>query len=278
MIPLVIIAESKEKVSKIIEASSGRKIVIINNCPEDYSLSLYLKQMERCGFSIIVPSEKVDFEKASAVARDYLKQDCEVIFDSKEINLEELKAPPSPAQTVIKTFPYPFTDEQRNIKGIKLHLGCSNIYLTDFINIDLDSSIADESFDASKLDKYKDNSVSLILASHIIEHFDWRQHERILKEWYRVLMPNCWLIIEAPDVEESFKQFLDEKDDNRRLRENFPQIFGRPDFSTGNIHLSGVWPSYLNKLLSDIGFRQKVMMPPVRNIIERRCLRIDALK
>ena len=35
--------------------------------------------------------------------------------------------------------PYPFTNEQWNAPGIKLHLGCGNIYLNDFVNIDLDN-------------------------------------------------------------------------------------------------------------------------------------------
>ena len=173
--------------------------------------------------------------------------------------------------------PYPFTDEQWNALGIKLHLGCGNIYLNDFINIDLDNPVADENYNAFKL-PYKNNSVSLILASHLIEHFEWRHHVPLLTEWNRVLIPDSWLIIEAPNFEESCRNFLDEKDNTKRITEIFPQIFGRPDFSAGNIHLSGVWPNYLIELFKKTNFSKIATMEPIPNDIKGRCLRIDGKK
>jgi SAM-dependent methyltransferase len=281
--PLIVIAENKENLSKLIDTFMGKRtLIVINNKKDDYSLSLYLRELEVQGIDVFTPSEPVDLNKASnliiSAYKDKGLTSMDVIYDYQHDIAEKLPIPKPSEVVVIKDFPYPFTDEQRNVKGIKLHLGCANIYLNDFINIDMEEPIADENMDASKLKKYKDNSVSLIMASHIIEHFDWRQHENILKEWYRVLMPNCWLIVEAPNLEEAFKNFLDEKDDNNRLYENFPQIFGRPDFSVGNIHQSGVWPSYLKNVLKKVGFKKLVTMPPVRNRIECRCLRIDAQK
>ena len=173
--------------------------------------------------------------------------------------------------------PYPFTKEQWETPGIRLHLGCGNIYLNDFVNIDIDNPAADANYDAFKL-PYKDNSVSLILASHIIEHFKYQDHIPLLMEWHRVLMPGCWLIIEAPNLEEGCKHFLEEKDDHKRLTEIFPQIFGRPDFSVGNIHLSGVWYSYLFNLFRAVRFNEAVPRDPIDNNIKNRCLRVDGRK
>jgi SAM-dependent methyltransferase len=172
--------------------------------------------------------------------------------------------------------PFPFTKEQWDTPGIKLHLGCGSIYLNDFVNVDIDNPTADENFDAFKL-KYKTNSVSLILASHLIEHFKFQDHLPLLTEWHRVLKPNGWLIIEAPNLEESCKDFL-ESNNIKRLTEVFPQIFGRPDFSVGNIHLSGVWPSYLFDLFRAVGFQAAATMAPIANNIQNRCMRIDAQK
>jgi len=172
--------------------------------------------------------------------------------------------------------PFPFTKEQWGSPGIKLHLGCGSIYLNDFVNVDIDNPTADENFDAFKL-KYKDNSVSLILASHLIEHFKYQDHLLLLKEWYRVLKPNCWIIIECPNLEESCKDFLAANTIDRLTRV-FPQIFGRPDFSVGNIHLSGIWPSYLLDLYKAVGFRVAFPNPPIANNIQHRCMRIDAQK
>jgi len=173
--------------------------------------------------------------------------------------------------------PYPFTKEQWEVPGIRLHLGCGNIYLNDFINIDIDNPVADANYDAFKL-PYKNNSVSLILASHIIEHFKFQDHIPLLIEWQRVLIPGHWLIIEAPNLEECCKAFLEEKNDWTRLCENFPQIFGRPDFSVGNIHLSGVWYSYLYDIMKKSRFTEAWSRVPIANNIQNRCLRIDARK
>jgi len=173
--------------------------------------------------------------------------------------------------------PFPFTDEQWNTPGIKIHLGCGNIYLNDFVNIDIDNQTADENYDVFKL-PYKNNSVSLILASHLIEHFKWQDHIPLLTEWHRVLIPGHWLVIEAPNFEESCKNFLEEKDNHKRVTEVFPQIFGRPDFSAGNIHLSGVWHTYLYDILRKTNFVQAMQRSPIKNNIQSRCLRVDARK
>ena len=173
--------------------------------------------------------------------------------------------------------PYPFTKEQLEISGIRLHLGCGNLYLNDFTNIDIDNPVADENYNVFKL-PYKDNSVSLILASHIIEHFKYQDHIPLLIEWNRVLIPGCWLIIEAPNLEVGCKHFLEEKEDYKRLSVIFPQIFGRPDFSVGNIHLSGVWPSYLFNLFRVARFNEAWSRDPINNNIKNRCLRIDGRK
>ena len=173
--------------------------------------------------------------------------------------------------------PYPFIKEQWETSGIKLHLGCGNIYLNDFVNIDIDNPVADANYDVLKL-PYKDNSVSLILASHLIEHFKWQDHIPLLKEWNRVLIPGCWLIIEAPNLEMSCKLFLEETNNLRRVHHNFPQIFGRPDFSASNIHLSGVWHTYLFDILKQTNFSQAVAMPPIQNDISNKCLRVDGRK
>lgn len=173
--------------------------------------------------------------------------------------------------------PYPFTEEQWNISGIKLHLGCGTIYLNDFVNVDIDNPVADANYDAFKL-PYKDNSVSLILASHIIEHFKFQDHVPLLSEWYRVLKPGHWLIIEAPNLEECCKQFLEEKDDRKRIDEHFPQLFGRPDFSISNIHLSGVWHNYLFNLFRNANFNEAIVREPINNNIKTKCLRVDGRK
>jgi predicted SAM-dependent methyltransferase len=58
---------------------------------------------------------------------------------------------------------------------------------------------------------YDDNSVDVVRASHVIEHFPHGQIEAVLKEWVRVLKPGGILRIAVPDFEELAKRYLDGK-------------------------------------------------------------------
>src|SRR4030042_1601975 len=91
---------------------------------------------------------------------------------------------------------------------MKLNIGCGKIYKKYFVNIDVfDKTIADKIMSADDL-KFSSNSIERIEASQLIEHFGLFKSIYVLSEWFRVLKPNGTLIIETPDIEESFKKFL----------------------------------------------------------------------
>lgn len=83
---------------------------------------------------------------------------------------------------------------------LMLNLGCGKDVRDKFINIDL---FSDDPrvvrMDIRKLD-FSDNSVDLILASDVLEHFSHRQTDDILKEWSRVLAPGAEIIIRCPSL------------------------------------------------------------------------------
>jgi predicted SAM-dependent methyltransferase len=57
--------------------------------------------------------------------------------------------------------------------------------------------------DASCLEKISDNSVAVIYASHVLEHFHYSLDNKLihtLSEWYRVLQPEGQLLISVPDL------------------------------------------------------------------------------
>lgn len=83
---------------------------------------------------------------------------------------------------------------------IKLHLGCGKRYLKGFIHVDLaDYKHIDFRCDVRKLTKFKDESVDLIYASHVIEYFDLEEVRIVLKEWRRVLKKGGILRLAVPD-------------------------------------------------------------------------------
>lgn len=88
----------------------------------------------------------------------------------------------------------------------KLHLGCGNIRLKGFCNVDILPTIAvDVVSDISKLTNFKNNSIELIYACHVLEHFSHNDAERVLKRWFEVLKPGGQLRISVPDIDRIVK-------------------------------------------------------------------------
>jgi len=176
-----------------------------------------------------------------------------------------------------KWLPYPFSKEQWNNRGIRLHLGCSMLYLNDFINVDIDNPIADVEADAANLSAFKDNTISLILASHLIEHFNKYDAIKALKEWYRVLKSGGWLVIEAPDIEKCFKLYL-EYDDKEKKDEMLSCIYGLNIYGTFMAHLWGYTGKDICNLLKEVGFSYVEEKEPIQHLGSTHNLRVDARK
>lgn len=97
-----------------------------------------------------------------------------------------------------------------NLPKLKLHLACGEDYKEGYVNSDLyplGTAKVDAIFDA-KIVPYEDNTVDEILASHVIEHFHFKEGIEVLKEWCRVLKPGGKLVVETPDFLESCKAFI----------------------------------------------------------------------
>lgn len=82
---------------------------------------------------------------------------------------------------------------------IKLHIGCGwRNFGNDWVHIDGGDYEHLKYKDITKLE-FKDNSVDLIYASHVISYFDREEILILLKEWKRVLKPSGILRLAVPD-------------------------------------------------------------------------------
>ena len=98
-------------------------------------------------------------------------------------------------------------------KQIKLHLGCYDRKIPDFVNIDIRSDVnPDIVDDVFTLNAIKDNSVDLIYACHVLEHGDYKETELALKRWYSVLKPGGILRLAVPDMEAHFAHYYYHRD------------------------------------------------------------------
>lgn len=133
---------------------------------------------------------------------------------------------------------------------VKLHIGCGSFYKVGYVNIDFyDNTIADIVMPADEL-SYTSSSVDTIEAYHVIEHFDYTKILYVLSEWFRVLKPEGILVIETPDLEESFKDYV--KGSIIERKSMITWIFGTD--APGMRHKCGFSFDVIEEILRKVGF------------------------
>lgn len=145
----------------------------------------------------------------------------------------------------------------RRVNG--LHLGCGDLIIPGFWNIDAMFSSASDV--AARVDRIKlaDNTVGTIYCAHVFEHISRPCSEATLRQWHRVLRPGGKIYIACPDLEALAKLYLE-----RLGSQDTPQGKRQIDLITGvifggqhnryNFHNSGWSFATLRKLLEDVGF------------------------
>jgi predicted SAM-dependent methyltransferase len=91
---------------------------------------------------------------------------------------------------------------------LKLHVGCGDVYLEGWVNIDVESSKADVKHDLQTSLPYDDSSASFIYSEHFIEHLAAEAGANVLKEFYRVLKAGGVLRIATPDLRYLMKKYF----------------------------------------------------------------------
>jgi predicted SAM-dependent methyltransferase len=82
---------------------------------------------------------------------------------------------------------------------LKLHLGCGPRYIAGFVHVDILPAAHVDIVGPVEQLPMADASVSLIYASHILEHFGRYEYKAVLREWFRVLQPGGILRLAVPD-------------------------------------------------------------------------------
>jgi predicted SAM-dependent methyltransferase len=115
---------------------------------------------------------------------------------------------------------------------------------------------------ASDLRLFEDNSFDQIYASHVVEHFDYKdQLGETLKEWFRVLRPAGTLCVSVPDLDVLARLFIDRS--QLSLEDRFlvmRMIFGG-HMDKYDYHLVGLNEEFLAYYLHTAGFIEMRRVP-----------------
>lgn len=145
-------------------------------------------------------------------------------------------------------------------KPIRLHLGCGQIYLPDYINIDFAStdhtfqtnSVADAYADICQL-QFPPHSIDEIRSHHIFEHFDRQTALALLCAWHTWLKTGGVLIIETPDFEASMRVMLDSRLSYQEKQVTLRHIFGSHEAHWA-YHYDGWYKEKFEHVLATLGF------------------------
>lgn len=132
----------------------------------------------------------------------------------------------------------------------RLHLGCGKRYIPGFFHIDLvPYGHVDHMGSVERLDLIASESVELIYACHVLEHFGRYQVFDVVSEWYRVLRPGGILRVAVPDFAAAARYYLANGD----IRDVLGLIMGGQT-APHDYHYVLFDETNLGELLADVGF------------------------
>ena len=133
----------------------------------------------------------------------------------------------------------------------RLHLGCGKRYIPGWHHVDLlDFSHVDRIGPVERLAHIESDSIELIYACHVLEHFGRYEVFDVVSEWYRVLAPEGVLRVGVPDFGAATRYYLDHGD----IRDVLGLIMGGQT-TAYDYHKVIFDETSLGELLADVGFQ-----------------------
>jgi predicted SAM-dependent methyltransferase len=143
---------------------------------------------------------------------------------------------------------------------IRLHLGCGEVYLPGYINVDFPAEThtvqsrvkVDVCADITQL-KFPLESIAEIRLHHVFEHFDRATALRLLVDWYTWLEDGGILIIETPDFEQSARQIVSGRLSTHQKMVILRHVFGSHEAEWA-VHRDGWYRDKFDFVLHALGF------------------------
>jgi predicted SAM-dependent methyltransferase len=155
------------------------------------------------------------------------------------------------------------------VGSYRLNLGCGERTKKGYINVDLYSEKADLQMDVTRLN-FSDNYFSLVEARHVVEHLGYVGSINMLSETFRVLKPDGELIIETPDIEKTFVEFVGANEKSKKAK-LLNWVYGLE--YPGYYHRFCFPKEALVELLGYVGFEKIEYAPPEYRTFPAYCIR-----
>lgn len=159
-----------------------------------------------------------------------------------------------------KTLPSKKTNQAEKV--LRYHLGCGEVYLPGYINVDFPSSNhtvispkTDLSVDITKIE-YKNGSVDEIRLHHVFEHFSYVRSLDLLRQWNLALKPGGILTIETPDFKACAQKILSPHYSFDVKMKVLRNIFGSHEAFWAN-HMDGWYEEKYRVIFETMGFAIK---------------------
>jgi predicted SAM-dependent methyltransferase len=135
----------------------------------------------------------------------------------------------------------------------KINIGCGwRNFGKDWIHIDGGDYDHLDYNNITKLE-FKDNSVDLIYASHVLEYFDRDEAALVLQEWQRVLKKDGILRIAVPDFKTMSNLYNDHK---VQLKDIIGPLYGKMSMGNETIYHKTTYDfQTLKDILTDLGYK-----------------------
>lgn len=134
----------------------------------------------------------------------------------------------------------------------RLHLGCGKRHIPGWHHVDLlDFPHIDRVGPVERLAHIESDSIELIYACHVLEHFGRYEVFDVVSEWFRVLAPGGILRVGVPDFGAATRYYIENGD----IRDVLGLIMGGQT-TTYDFHKVIFDETSLGELLADVGFNR----------------------